>query len=301
MRTRNPLCDAKIFLFKLTFFLMYVIKASGEKQEFDREKIKSTCRRAGAPEWLAEKVAKQVEKRVRNGVHTKEILKITLSLLDKEFPHVAAKYDLKRAIMRLGPAGYEFEKFVAELLSRYGYETSVHNILKGKCVSHEVDIIAKNNSDTVMIECKYHNNSGIYTGVRDVLYTKARFDDIREAYGNSVKNSVRLTKCWVVSNTRFSSEAIKYAKCRKITVLGWDYPRQGIKAMLERKKLYPITIIRSLSRYMQNKLFDAGVVFCIDLLNTDVSRLSLLTGINKRQLNALRAEVERLIGNDSRR
>ncbi len=269
---------------------MFVIKASGRREEFDKEKIRSTCRRAGAPEWLADKIADRIEKKVRDGMRTKEILKMTLLMLDKEMPHIAAMYDLKGAIMRLGPAGYEFEKFVSELLKRYGYKTVTNVIVKGKCVSHEVDVISEKGSEKTLIECKYHNSLGTYTGVHEVLYTKARFDDVINS-----KDNKDFTNCQIVSNTRFSSDAIKYAKCMKIKLLSWDYPKENIRTMLEDKRLYPITIIKNLSKYVQDKLISNGIVFCIELFENDISDLSSYTGISKKRLIELREEAEKII------
>ena len=272
---------------------MLIIKASGKKEEFNKEKIKSTCRRAGAPEWLAEKISENIRKKIRENITTKEILQLTLSMLDKEMPNIAARYDLKGAIMRLGPAGYEFEKFMANLFTRYGYKTTINKIIKGKCISHEIDIISEKENEKILIECKYHNSSGIYTGVHDILYTKARFDDIINGYKSNNINS--FTNCQLVSNTRFSSEVIKYAKCMGILLLGWDYPKENIRTMLENKNLYPITVMRGLSKYMQSKLINGGIVFCIDLLENDILSLSSNIGITKKHLAALKKEAEKII------
>lgn len=284
---------------------MLVTKASGEREEFSAEKIRQTCLRAGAPEWLAEKVVKEVEKKSFDGIPTKQILKIALSILDGEMPHIAAKYDLKGAIMRLGPAGYEFEDLVGELLREYGYQTRVHNIVKGFCIGHEVDVIAEKVFDgikeTGMIECKYHNASGIFSGVKDVLYTYARFEDLRAA----AKSVPKFTRCWLVSNTKFSSDVIKYANCRGIVLVGWKYPERinerdrnavpSLKAMLEEKKLYPITALRSIDRDSQEKLAAAGLMFCKDLVRTKMEKLEQL-GLSRRKLKEMIKEAEVLCG-----
>ena len=55
--------------------------------------------------------------------------------------------------------------------------------MKGKCASHEIDVIAdKGDSLRYMIECKYHNSQGIYTGLKEALYTHARFLDLNNGY-----------------------------------------------------------------------------------------------------------------------
>ncbi len=282
---------------------MLVTKASGEQEEFKPEKLRQTCLRAGAPEWLADKVVKEIEKNIYDGIPTKKILKMTIGILDKEMPHVAAKYDLKGALMRLGPAGYEFENFMAELLREYGYRTSVHNIVKGYCIEHEVDVITEKIIDgakeTGMIECKYHNASGIFSGVKDVLYTYARFEDLQQGAKFS---RINFTQCWFASNTKFSSDVIKYANCRKIILIGWKYPEKNkngipsLKKMLDEKRLYPITILRTMDRDSQEKLAAAGFMFCKDLIRNKIEKLKQ-TGLSRRKLKELISEAEILCSN----
>lgn len=281
---------------------MLVTKASGEREEFNPEKLRQTCLRAGAPEWLAEKVVKEVEKKIFEGIATKQILKIALSILDKEMPHVAAKYDLKGAIMRLGPAGYEFENLIGELLREYGYRTSVHNIVKGYCIEHEVDVIAEKTvngaKETGMIECKYHNAAGIFSGVKDVLYSYARFEDLQQG---AKMSGIKFTRCWLVSNTKFSSDVIRYANCKSIILVGWKYPERtdsrdanavpSLKKMLDDKKLYPMTALRTMDRDSQEKLAGAGLMFCKDLIRTKTEKLEQM-GISRRRLKKLIKEAE---------
>ena len=45
--------------------------------------------------------------------------------------------------MDLGPTGYPFEDYVAEILKTEGYQTQVRQVLEGNCVSHEIDVIAQ--------------------------------------------------------------------------------------------------------------------------------------------------------------
>ncbi len=285
---------------------MLVTKASGEQEEFSPEKLRQTCLRAGATERLADKVVAEVGKKMFEGISTKQILNIALFILDREMPHVAAKYDLKGAIMRLGPAGYEFENLIGELLREYGYKTKVHSFVRGYCIGHEVDVIAEKAAggarETGMIECKYHNASGIFSGVKDVLYTYARFEDLQQGVKLS---GIKFTRCWLVSNTKFSSDVIKYANCRKIILIGWKYPDKtdsrdknivpSLKKMLDEKKLYPITILRTIDRDSQEKLAAAGLMFCKDLIRNRMEKLEQ-TGINRRKLKELIKEAEVLCG-----
>ncbi|MEM5778075.1 MAG: ATP cone domain-containing protein [Candidatus Aenigmatarchaeota archaeon] len=275
---------------------MWVVKASGETEKFDSKKIKRTCLKAGATEELANKIAKEVESKAYNGISTKEILHITLSLLNKEKPEVASRYDLKGAIFRLGPAGFTFEHLVAEIFKEYGYDTKVHSIIRGACVSHEVDVIASKENDNYMIECKYHNVPGIYTGLREVLYTYARFLDLQDGFKKGFCK--KFNQPWLVCNTKFSEDAIQYAACKDMKLIGWNYPEnEGLEYLIEKKKLYPITMLRSLDADSQEKLALAGLVLIKDLVTIEIKELSELTKIKKNKLKIFSEEAKRLLLN----
>lgn len=274
---------------------MYVTKASGEIEKFQPEKIKRTCMRAGATEKLANRIMKEVTKRAYDGIPTREILKITLKILDKEMPHVAARYDLKGSIMRLGPAGFLFEHLIAEILKEYDYDTKVHSIISGACVQHEVDVIAIKQNKSYMIECKYHNTPGVYTGIRDILYTYARFLDLVDGY--KANKCEKFDQAWLVCNTKFSSDVIQYAKCKNIKLTGWRFPTgESLEFMIETKRLYPITILRNLDRDSEEKLVNVDFLLCKDLLKMDLKKLNKTTGISKNKLQTLINESKKILG-----
>jgi len=271
---------------------MWVTKASGETEKFDPRKIKRTCLKAGASEELANKIVKEVKKRSYNGISTKEILNITLRLLNKEKPYIAARYDLKGAMFRLGPAGFIFEHFVGEILKEYGYTTKVHNILRGSCVSHEIDVIAKKEKN-YMIECKYHNLPGIYTGLKEVLYTYARFLDLQD--GAKIGLCQKFDKAWLICNTKFSEDAIQYAKCKGIKLTGWNYPEdENLRILIEEKKLYPITMIRSLDADSLDRMSSSDFILAIDLLRISLKELNKITKISLKKLKKFSEEAKRI-------
>lgn len=275
---------------------MWVVKASGETEKFDKEKIKRTCLRAGASQKLATKISKQVENKAYDGISTKEILDITLKLLRKEMLPLAARYDLKGAMFRLGPTGFTFENLVSEILKEYGYKTIVHSMIKGACIYHEIDVIATRmkigkQPKVYMIECKYHNLPGVYSKVKDILYTYARFLDLSEGYKKGF--CLKFNKPWLISNTKFSEDTIQYAKCKNILLTGWRYPPGlGLEMLIEKKKLYPITMLRGLDKYSQERLATAGLVLAIDLIRKNVKELNKTTGITINKIKSLSKQAE---------
>jgi len=274
---------------------MRVTKASGETEEFKPGKIRGTCLRAGATPELAERIMREVKRKSYDGIPTKEILHITLKLLKKEMPHVAARYDLKSSIFRLGPAGFTFEHFISEILKEYGYSTKRNRIIKGASVRHEIDVVASKDNKNYMIECKYHNLPGIYTGLKVALYTYARFLDLRDGWKRG--SCQKFNQPWLVCNTKFSQDTIKYANHKGLKLIGWRYPvRQGLETLIEKKKLYPITTLRTLDRHSQEKLANAGLILAIDLLRKNLEELSEITRIRVKKLRAFARDAERVCG-----
>lgn len=272
---------------------MWVVKASGETEKFNPQKIKRTCIRAGASEELADKIVREVAKKSYDGISTKEILNIALKLLNKEKPQIAARYDLKGAMFRLGPAGFVFEHFIGELLKEYGYQTKVHNILRGHCVSHEIDVIASKDGKNFMIECKYHNMLGIYTGVREALYTYARFLDLQE--GSKRGLCQEFEQPWLICNTKFSEDSIQYANCIGVRLTGWSYPEDSnLKTLIEEKKLYPITMIMGLDADSLDKLASCSFILAIDLLRIPLGELNNITKISLKKLKTFADEAKKI-------
>ncbi len=147
-----------------------ITKASGDIAEFSEEKLRTSLRRAGADDEQINKISSEIAGKLFKGISTKKIYRIAFGLLKDSSRHVAAKYHLKTAIMELGPSGYPFEKYISEILRYQGYSTIVGEIVQGKCVQHEIDVIAKIDNKQIMIECKYHNQQGIFCDVKVPLY-----------------------------------------------------------------------------------------------------------------------------------
>jgi len=238
--------------------MVQIIKFSGEKEEFNPSKILKTLKRAGASQEQSSRVLKAVKGKLREGITTKEILDLVFHEL-REAPGVAAKYDLKRAIMSLGPGGYTFEKYFSEVLKHYGYEVKINQLVKGKRVTQEVDVIAKKDS-TFMVECKYYNYPGNYAGVKEAMYTYARFLDT-----NSREHNFDFP--WLATNTKCSWSAVEYAKGVGLKITSWKYPaKESLQRLVEFKKLYPVTILKTVSNFTKQHLLDSGFTMIVALI-----------------------------------
>lgn len=250
--------------------MLNVLKANGDKESFNEEKIRESIKRAGIPQNLQEKVISHVRSKLYEGIPTAEVYRHINEFLGKESSYSKAKYSLKQAIMELGPTGYPFEDYVSEIMKSKGYTTQVRSILTGKCVSHEIDVIAeKLNAEKFMIEAKFHNQPGIRTDVHVALYTKARFDDIREKY--------KFDKAWLFTNTKITEDALSYALCANMGVVSWSYPQnQSLRDIIEQTKLYPVTLLSSISQTQKQMLLNNHTVLVKDICRTTDS-LDLLS------------------------
>jgi Holliday junction resolvase len=267
-----------------------ITKTSGEKVKFSVEKLKNSLRRSGADEKLVEHTVNLVRDELYQGISTKEIYNRAFALLKKRKSVFASKYKLKKAIYELGPTGFPFERFIAAILDYSGYETSVGIVLQGKCVSHEIDVLAKKNSDYIVAECKFHNEEGRNCDVKVPLYINSRYRDILNFTKNLTNKKLIPTQGWVVTNTRFTSDAMQYGECAGLYLLSWDFPKgNSLKERIDRLGLYPITVSTLLSNREKAFLLSRDVVLCRQLVNDAfyLDHLGVSDGRKERILNEI--------------
>lgn len=247
-----------------------ITKASGELVPYLEEKLQNSLVKAGANRQQIEEILRDISGKLYPGISTKKIYRLAFNSLRNRPGSIAAKYHLKRAIMELGPSGYPFEKFIGELLKHLGYTVSVGEVVKGNCVNHEIDVIAQTNNHHFMIECKYHNQQGIICDVKIPLYIQSRFKDVEAEWVKLPGHSNIVHQGWVVTNTKFSEDAIKYGNCIGLKLLSWDYPfKNSLKDMVDSLGLYPVTCLTSLTRSEKQNLLEKKIVLCKQICNDE--------------------------------
>jgi hypothetical protein len=248
---------------------LLITKASGKIVPFAEDKLRHSLKNAGANDSVIDTILNEIHPKLFQGITTKKIYRLAFNLLRESSGSLAARYHLKRAIMELGPSGYPFEKYVAALLSQQGYSVTTGQTIKGKCVSHEVDVVAKKDERYFMIECKYHNQPGTICDVKIPLYIQARFKDVEQQEGEIQGRATKFNQAWVVTNTRFSSDAIQYGICAGLNLIGWDYPKKGsLKNLIDSLGLYPVTCLVSLTKVEKQRLLDAKIVLSREICDT---------------------------------
>ncbi|HRD54156.1 MAG TPA: restriction endonuclease [Flavobacteriales bacterium] len=244
-----------------------ITKSSGELVPYEAEKLRHSLERSGATPELSARIAEALLPKVAQGMSTHKLYRLAFALLRKRSKPVAARYRLKQAILDLGPSGFPFERFVGRILAHDGYTVQVGVMVEGRCVTHEVDVLADKGAQHFLVECKYHNTPGRVCDVKVPLYIKARFDDIVAHWQKQPGNGHRFTHGWVVTNTRFTSEALRYGECAGLRMLGWDHPAKGsLKHRIDRSGLYPLTCLSSLTSAEKDRLLTAGLVLVRDVI-----------------------------------
>jgi hypothetical protein len=243
-----------------------IIKADGEKELFSGEKLLDSLTRAGATAEVARQIVAHIEREVRDGMSTHDIYKHAFYLLHKTERPLALRYSLKRSVMEFGPSGFPFERFIGEIWRRKGYSIELDKIVQGNCTEHEVDVIAYDDKKLTMMEVKFHNQYGVKSDLKVVLYVKARMDDLMEAtfmYGDKER---KLDEGILVTNTKFTNTAIKYAECRGLRIIGWNYPAKGnLEDLIEESGLHPLTCLTSLTVTEKKNLMNNNIVLCNSL------------------------------------
>jgi len=274
----------------------YVTKASGDSAEFSELKLRNSMKRAGASKDQINEILEKVSECLYQNIPTRKIYAIAFGLLRKSSRHVAAKYHLKKAIMDLGPSGFPFEKYIGEILRYQGYQVKVGETVKGKCVNHEIDVIAEKDQMHFMIECKYHNLPGTVSNVKIPLYIQARFKDVEAMWLELPEHKTKFHQGWVVTNTSFTHDAIQYGNCAGLKLLGWNYPKENnLRSQIDKLELYPITCMTSLTQTEKQHLLDKKIVLCSEIYRN--SNLLIEAGIKPAKINTVLEEAFQLCKN----
>lgn len=245
-----------------------VLKASKEKATFNSKKIVNSLIRAGADQETIELILQKIEEQLYEGISTKEIHNLAFLLLKKKNRLIASKYKLKKAIYELGPTGFPFERFIAAILKSSRYNVKIGEIIQGHCVSHEMDVIAEKDGESTLIECKFHGTEGRICDIKVPLYIHSRYQDIVKHNSSKVKDKKNLTPGWVVTNTRFTEDAMAYGKCVNLYLVSWDYPKgESLKDQIDQAGLYPITVSTLLTAKEKQFLLSRNIVLCRELIN----------------------------------
>jgi hypothetical protein len=243
-----------------------ITKASGEKVIFEPEKLLRSLKSAGASDEISDQILEQILSGLEYGASTGKIYQEAFRLLKKLSRPSAPKYKLKRAVMELGPSGYPFEKYVGEILKKRGYQTEVGIIMDGKCVTHEVDVLARKEGEQMAIECKFGNHNGKKVDIKVALYVNSRFQDLKRQWRKENGNKRIKFRGGIFTNGNFTSDATKYGTCVGLDMVSWSFPRSGnLNQMIIRSRLFPVTSLTFVTKKEKEYLLKEGIVLVNEL------------------------------------
>lgn len=271
-----------------------IIKADGSRETFDPSRLIASLERSGARPQTARSITERITNALTDGASSKEIYTRAFTLLRKEGRPVAARYAIRRALLEFGPSGHPFEDFISRLFIAEGWKVETRKMIQGKCVQHETDFYASHpgKKEYLAAELKYHNDPSYKTDLKIALYVKSRFDDIFNC--DPGMQTCPIDRGLLVTNTKFSSEAIAYAECAGVELLGWSYPKEdNLFARIVRAKVYPVTALTILSRSEKRLLIDQHIVTVDQVLETPKALKALHASKERERL--ILAEAHELL------
>jgi hypothetical protein len=244
-----------------------VKKASGIEEPFSEQKLRKSLYKVHLSEDVINDIVSRVNSQLYDGITTRKIYRLAFNFLKRRQPVSASRYHLKRALVDLGPDGFLFERLVAEIMVAEGFSVKVGQLIEGRCVTHEVDVVAALDQRHAFVECKLHQRDALKSDVKVALYTYARFQDILKKRQEETPSSTATYESWLVTSTSFSSDAIQYAECMGMVVLSFSYPTdRSLSTLIEEFLLYPITCLTTLSAFSKKQLLSQEIILCRDLL-----------------------------------
>lgn len=261
-----------------------VKKESGQLQAFSPQKLTTSLANAGADVHEQKAVMAEINLWLQDGISTRSIRQKAIQLLRQHRLGLAARYRLKKAMMELGPTGYPFEILVGEIFRRQGYSVEVGQTLNGQCVTHEVDVVARKGNDLHFIECKYYQHTGKNANVQVPLYIRSRVDDLIRYYKPKPAYEGVNFHGGIVTNTRFTTDAVSFGECTGLELISWDYPHgNGLKDLIDREKIFPITVLTKLLTSQKQRLLDQDIVLCCQLVDSPDVMTKLGIAENKQR------------------
>ena len=275
-----------------------VTKMNGQVVEYDERKVRDSLTRIGLHEDVIKSVLTNVKKKLTPKIRTSELFKIVDETLKEKAPWAAARYNLRAAITKLGPAGFHFEKYVASILAAYGYKTETPDTYQGACIKHEIDVTAEKDGRRVFIEAKFRHDFSSAINIKDTMATWTRFLDLVD--GSKLDLCPHFDEVWIVTNARFTDQSMKFGHCKNMKLVGWNHPEERTFAqMVDLDALYPITIIPSLSENELESFAESNIMLCRDLSKLDTEQLKNVSGLNEQRSSEILEECRMIVEGES--
>lgn len=245
---------------------MNLVKDNGEVTEFDGDRFKNSLMKSGASEAQIDQLLVNMKPKMYEGMKTKELYQMAHEMLRGYSDAYAARYSLKKALIKLGPAGYYFEKWLGKFLPHFGYRTLHSKIIQGHAVTHEADVIAEKDGDLIWIECKFRNSGETKISVTTPMYVLSRVKDISGKKHRFWNEEMEFTSGMLVTNSYFTNDSIAFAEYYDLGLLSWDYPQgSSLKDLVDSTGLYPVTCLTTLNDEQISLLLSKDIILVKEL------------------------------------
>jgi len=202
---------------------IFVVKYNGKKEPYNQQKVLSSILRVGIKPERAAKILSAVENRIYNQISTQELYRLVREEIRRQgFLRHSRLYCLREALAKMDPT--DFEKFIQRILEKEQYDCQWNVLVKGFCIEHQIDVVAKSKKgEVIFVEVKHHRRFHRDCGLGVVAELWARLEDLQ-------KNN-QFDSAWLITNTKFSQHAQKYARCKHLRLTGWRYNLLGFASL----------------------------------------------------------------------
>jgi hypothetical protein len=273
---------------------LMVTKSSGQVVPYDEKRVIRSMKRSGVDQKTIQSILQTIKPKIKDKIHTSILRKMVRDELKARASWAAARYDLREALIKLGPAGYNFEKYIASILKAYGYKTDTPYEYQGACIKHEVDVIAEKDGRGAFIEAKFRHDFRATINIKDTMSTWTRFLDLVD--GSKLDLCPHFDEVWIVTNARFTDQSLKFGNCKNMKLIGWNYPKERTLAqMVDLDALYPITIIEDVTKKEMEQFAKADLMLCQEILKFSPEKLSHLVGITTKRSEKILRESKLIV------
>lgn len=144
-----------------------------------------------------------------------------------------------------------------------------------------------------MVECKFHSSQAACSDVKVPLYILSRFNDVKGNLHDLFSDSEQIDRCRIITNNRFTSDAMAFANCSGLQLMSWDYPASdSIKSKVDRTALYPVTCLTTMSRMEKEQLLILDILLVKELIGKPEGLHQI--GISKNRQKNILTEADSL-------
>jgi hypothetical protein len=127
------------------------------------------------------------------------------------------------------------------------------------------------------------------------MYAHARMLDIRDGKKFKTISSDKI-HVWLVTNTRFTKQSERYARCHGVRLTGWNHPYEfSLQNMIVKARAYPITVIPALTKDAREVLTKHNMILAQDLVPYTPEQLTTQFAIPENTARKIHKQVLEII------